>query len=216
MVDLLDRIRPAARDLLDRVDAGLVGHGAPAEDPVWPALRRVRALPGEAVARLADVVPAPLAAAGEPVRRQARGYEDWCASVPMPAAWRGPAAEGYAQRWAAISEHVAGGMAGRLEAMAAYADDVARWLTRSRAVLAGCLAECLGSAEAAVVRAGPGGSREAIRAGAAIGTHVLGTVADLLDDGQWLLDAWAGRLDELPYRPPAPPGPPGTARLEFG
>src|SRR5882672_11630450 len=154
-MDLLDRVQPTARDLLDRVDAALLTSGAPAGNPIWPLLARVGALPGEAVEHLASVSPGPLVAAGDPVRIQARGYETQQATVPMPAAWRGPAAEGFASQWSTLSGHLAGdpeSMAGRLADTARYAEEVAGWLARSRQALAGTLAECLGSAEAVTLR----------------------------------------------------------------
>ncbi len=249
-MDLLDRIYPVARDLLDRIDATLIASGTPADHPILPLLRRVGALPGDVAAQLAAGPADPLVEAGEAVRRQAEGYETGQASVPMPAAWRGPAAESFAARWSTVSGYLAGdsaSMAGRLGATASYLDDVAAWLVRGRRALAGALAECLGSAEAVALRGaaglgvahsasaasgpnggatgGPAGSafggpaatpRDAVRAAADLGAHVLAGAAEILDDGQHVLDLWAGRLDELPF-PASPPVAVSTGgQLEIG
>ncbi|HEY2668866.1 MAG TPA: hypothetical protein VGJ07_00670 [Rugosimonospora sp.] len=249
-MDLLDRTYPVARDLLDRIDATLIAAGAPPDHPILPLLRRLGALPGDVAAQLAAVVPDPLTAAAEAVRRQAEGYETGLASVPMPAAWRGPAAEGFAAQWSTVSGHLAGdpaSMAGRLEATASYLDDTVAWLVRGRRALAGTLAECLGSAEAATLRtARPAGAaggmvgspagaaggsaggtspgvlspaampRDAVRAAADLGAHLLGGAVEILDDGQRVLDAWAGRLDDLPYPASAPVTATTGGHLEIG
>jgi hypothetical protein len=137
-------------------------------------------------------------------------------------------------------------MAGRLGATASYLDDVAAWLVRGRRALAGALAECLGSAEAVALRGAPGfgvahpagagsgtggvapgplGStfggpattpREVIRAAADLGAHVLAGAAEILDDGQHVLDVWAGRLDDLPYPISAPVVVNAGGQLEIG
>lgn len=228
-MDLLDQIHPASRDLLDRVDATLLAAGAPEDHRIWPLLRRVGALPGEAVGHLAAATPERLAAAAVPLRDHADGYRSSVASVPAVAAWRGPAAEGFAAQWSTLSGHLAGDeetMAGRLLDTARFLDDVSGWLTRARRELAGALAECLGSAQAGAVRglqasvhlAGTPTPREAVVAAATIGAHLLAAVAEIIDDGQRTLDDWADRLSDLPYPAvPAPPaGIPAGGRLAIG
>ncbi len=230
-MDLLDRVYPVASELLEQVDAILLASGAPADHPIWPLLRRVGALPGGAAAHLAGVAPDGLTGAADALRQQADGYRQWTDAVPMPAAWGGPAAEAYAAAWWALSAHLAGSgpdtLAGRLADTASYLDDVTAWLGRSRRALAGTVAECLGSAEAVILRSAPdtadwlsggGGSPSptaAARAAATIGGHLLQTVAEILDDGRTVHDRWAGRLGELTYRPPAA-APASTAHLRLG
>jgi hypothetical protein len=212
-MDLLDRVYPIAEPLLRQVDASLLGSGAPAGHPIWPLLRRLGALPGELVAHLATVTPAGLTGASDAVRGHASGYRHRVDEVAMPAAWRGPAAEAYGAAWVGLSAHLAGGpdtLAGRLDDTASFLDDVAAWVGRSRRALAGTLAECLGSAEALALRVGSG-----VEAAATIGAHVLGTAAELLDDGQALHDRWSSRLTELTYRPPGPTSA-TTAHLRIG
>jgi ABC-type transporter Mla subunit MlaD len=237
-MDLLDQIHPASRDLLDRVDATLLAAGAPEDHRIWPLLRRVGALPGEAVGQFAAATPERLAAAAVPLRDHADGYRSSVASVPAVAAWRGPAAEGFAAQWSTLSGHLAGDdetMAGRLLDTARFLDDVSGWLSRARRELAGALAECLGSAQAGAVRGLPAAAapdprhaltpgsgtpapREAVAAAATIGAHLLATVAEIIDDGQRTLDDWAGRLSDLPYPtvPASPAGIPAGGRLEIG
>jgi hypothetical protein len=198
-MDLLDRVYPLATPLLDRVDTTLVTSGAPAEHAIWPLLRRLGALPGELVGHLASVPPDGLTGASDALRGHAAGYLHRVDEVPMPAAWRGPAAEAYATAWSGLAAHLSGGpdtLTGRLTDTASYLDEVAAWLGRARRAVAGTVAECLGSAEALALRM----SGDVVAA-ATIGAHLLATAAEVLDDGRALTDRWSGRLGELTYRP---------------
>ncbi len=234
-MDLLDRVYPVAVPLLDRLDATLLAGGAPADHPIWPLLRRLGALPGEIVGQLAGVVPDGLTGAADTARQQADAYRHRTDEVPMPAAWRGPAADAYAATWSGLSAHLAGSgpdsLAGRLTDTAGYLDDVAAWLARARRALAGTVAECLGSAEAVTLRSAPatadwlsgGGTGSgapspgaAALAAATLGAHLLGTTAEILDDGRAVTDWWAGRLGELTYRPPAPAAAASADQLRLG
>jgi uncharacterized protein YukE len=197
-MDLLDRVHPVAVPLLERVDASLVASGAPAEHPIWPLLRRLGALPGELVAAFAGTPADGLTGGSDALHGRAAGYRSRTDDVPMPAAWRGSAADAYGGAWSGLSGHL-GAMADRLDDTATYLDDVAAWLARARRALAGTVAECLGCAEAVAVT----GSGDAVAA-ATIGAHILATAAEILDDGRVLHDRWAGRLGELAYRPSAP------------
>ncbi len=213
-MDLLDRVYPVAAPFLDRVDHTLVTAGAPAEHPIWPLLRRLGALPGELVAHIAATPPGGLAGASDALRGHAAGYLHRLDEVPMPAAWRGPAAEAYATAWTGLSAHLSGGpdtLAGRLTDTASYLDEVAAWLARTRRALAGTVAECLGSAEALILRE----SGDAVAA-ATIGAHVLATAAEVLDDGRALVDRWTGRLGELTYRTAAPASAASSSQLQLG
>jgi len=222
-MDLLDRVHPVARPLLEKVDATLVAGGAPAGHPIWPLLRRLGALPGDAVAQLAAVAPDGLTPASDDLHQHADRYRQRVDEVPMPAGWRGPTADAYAASWSALAAHLAGSgtdtLAGRLADTASYLDEVAAWLSRARRAVAGTVAECLGSAEAVTLHSGsgdPGPSPSAVTAAAAaIGAHLLATVVEVLDDGRALHDRWAGRLDELSYRPPAPARS-SSAHLQLG
>src|SRR5256885_352929 len=86
LMDLLDRVYPVARELLDRVDATLLAGGAPADHPIWPLLRRLGALPGEVVAHLAGGAPGGLTETGDTLRQHADGYRHRVDAVPTPAA----------------------------------------------------------------------------------------------------------------------------------
>jgi hypothetical protein len=185
MDDLLDRVLPVAGALLDRVDSVLAGNGAPAGDPVWSLLRRLGALPGELVRQFATADPEALAGAGDLLRTQSRDYERGIDSVPMPASWRGAAAEAYLARFNALAGHQLA-LAAKRGDTASYLDDVAAWLRRSRRLLAGVVGESLGSAEALTLVAagsaaagwssGVGGGGFAL-GGSALGGSALGSSA---------------------------------------
>ncbi|HEY3011068.1 MAG TPA: hypothetical protein VGJ63_23850 [Micromonosporaceae bacterium] len=178
-MDALDRLTGPANDLLVLVDRALARSGAPDAHPVWPLLRRVGALPGAAVSAIADLRPAPLAAAVPSLRTLAQGYADASAAVTVGGSvaaarsgvsglavdsdgWQGGAAEVFAARWSALSAHLVGGvdsMYARLEATAAYADSIASWMSRTRGAVAETLARVLTSAEAVAMVTDPTGAR---------------------------------------------------------
>ncbi|MFJ6198808.1 hypothetical protein [Micromonospora sp. NPDC092111] len=154
-MDALDRLAEPGLDLLARVDA-LLAAGAPEAHPVWPLLRRMQVLPGEALRAFLDLHPAPLAAAGHAVRRLVPGYDDACAALTDPGVWSGPAATAYDEARTALLRHLDEGpesLVGRLESTAGYADALAHWVEGSRLAVARVLAEVLGSTEAVRVRA---------------------------------------------------------------
>ena len=229
-MDALDRLAPPAADLLARVDDTLVRCGAPPEHPVWPLLRRLRALPGEAVAAIAAASPAPLDAAGAALRRLDEGYAQAYAALPAEIeGWRGVGAESFAAQWTALRTHLGEDLAERLRDTRSFVAAVERWARDTRAALARTLAVVLTSAEAVVVRAavaptdvsaapavpgddGPAAGPAApdvVRAAADIAARVLRTLAEAYDRGAALLDEWAPRLDEVAYRAPAQVSPAG-------
>jgi hypothetical protein len=119
------------------------------------------------------------------------------------AGWSGQAADEFAAQWSAAVSQV-DQISGRLAASADYATAIAGWMGTTRRALAGAVAECLGSREAATVRlAGPGGGAGAepdagvSLAAASIAAHVLAAVLEAVDAGYALHGRWAGRLDEL-------------------
>jgi hypothetical protein len=167
-MDALARIAPPAVELLDRVDAVLAHAGAPADHPIWPLLRRLRALPGEAVAAFAPVTPESLAAATDTVHGLAVAYER--EALPGGSGdWRGAGAESFSAQWQALRAH-RDGLAERIRATASYLGALESWLAASRALLARTLAEVLTSAEAVEVHTAtdpPGGPDFGWPAGAA-------------------------------------------------
>jgi hypothetical protein len=200
-MDALDRVAGPARDLLRRVDGSLLASGAPAEHRIWPLLRRVGALPGDVLAAVGGLAPEPVRRTAGELRRLAGEYGARQREIAVPVAWRGAAAEAYAARWADLGAHLATGpaaesLAGRLSATAEYLDDVADWMGSARATLAEALAVVLGSAEAVALHARPDAT-----AAAAVGARVLDAAATAHDEGLEVHARWAGRLDELPYRP---------------
>jgi hypothetical protein len=104
--------------------------------------------------------------------------------------WRGTAAERFEAQRSAVAAHLTAS-AGRIRDTAAYLDEVADWIDRSRHGLAGALADALGSIEAVRLREADGD------AAATIGARVLGAVYDAHEAGRDLARRWAGRLDEI-------------------
>ncbi|MEH1098172.1 hypothetical protein [Micromonospora sp. CPCC 205561] len=214
-MDALDRLAEPGVDLLRRVDA-LLAAGAPEGHRVWPLLRRMQVLPGEAVRHFLDLHPAPLAAAGQSTRRLVRGYDDACSALTDPVLWSGPAWSAYGQTRAALLRHLDEGpesLVGRLESTAGYADALADWVEGSRLALARALADVLRSAEAVAVVAAtsvPGGApagREPTGPGgieaAEIAARVLAVLCVAYDGAETLLRQWAPSLAESRWRPPA-------------
>ncbi len=121
--DLLDRVAEPGLDLLHRVDAALASAGAPADDPVWPLLRRAGALPGEILSHLLGADPAALPVAGDDVRAESVALSRAVDAVPGPAGWRGHAADEFAAQWSA-----AAGQVDRItERLTATADHAPNW-----------------------------------------------------------------------------------------
>jgi hypothetical protein len=217
VTDALDRLSAEAVPLLRRVDAALTFSGASADDAVWPLLRRVRALPSDAVAAVAGWRAEPLAATAAELRSFARRWDGALDTVAAPPPWEGAAAEAYRRRWAALHTYARGGGAdsavGRLRATADHLDALAEWVTRSRRALAAALADALTSAEAVTLLtarapdeppAAPGEpvTEAAVGSAAArLAVHVLTPVAVACDEGRALSEDAAPRLSQLVYRP---------------
>src|SRR5262249_34949217 len=130
VMDALDRVADAGRDLLARVDAALLAGGAPSEDPIWPLLRRVGALPGDALHFAAGLDPEPMTATASELRACSRAFaerrEDLAAHVAAEH-WTGAGADAFTATWRALADHIGAGVApdedslsGRLLAQASY------------------------------------------------------------------------------------------------
>jgi hypothetical protein len=229
-MDVLSRIADPGRDLLGRVDATLLAAGAPPEAPIWPLLRRVGALPGDALEFAAGLDAVAMTDAADEFRVAAREFADRgtdLAGYVEGGHWTGTGAEAFARVWHGLAAHIGDGaspeqesLSGRLVAQASYLDSLASWIAELRAELASTLATCLTSAEAVTLHGtevrGPAHdpapvSPAAVAAAAAIGARVLGTVADALRAGHDLYDEWAPWLTELRYRAPADWGASGPA-----
>ncbi len=155
----LDRIAPAAGDLLRRVDLVIGSLGVPPGHPVVPLLTRLRLRPGAALRALLDVRPDDLDAAAASLRRLADGYRaDVVAPLHRSCAelgWRGAGFDAFAERWTALARHIAAddaSMVARLDATADFAESVAGWFVQGRRDLAVILTRALGSSEAVVLR----------------------------------------------------------------
>ncbi|MEW1585985.1 hypothetical protein AB0283_11105 [Micromonospora vinacea] len=211
-MDALDRLAEPGLDLLRRVDT-LIAAGVPEGHRVWPLLRRMQVLPGDAVRSFLDLHPVPLASAGHAVRRLVRGYDDVSAALTDSVLWSGPAATAYGQQRAALLRHLDEGpdsLVGRLESTAGYADALADWVEGSRLALARTLADVLRSAEAVAVVAAtatgaptrPGPVGPGVADAAEIGARVLAVLCVAYDGAETLLRQWAPSLAETAWRPP--------------
>jgi len=222
-MDVLDRVAEPGRDLLSRVDTMLAAGGAPPDHPVWPLLRRVGALPGDVLDAFCALAPERVTAAGDAVRGRAEAYveeqADLAAAVAATA-WEGDSAAAFGQRWASLGgylggypggEVTAGGqsLAGRLAATASYLDEVAGWMRSARRDLAHEVATALGSMEAVRVRApatsAQGQPGRAGSAAATIGAVVLAVADRQAGAAEEVLERWADRLTDLPFRPSTDP-----------
>ncbi|MEO3776171.1 hypothetical protein ABGB16_04785 [Micromonospora sp. B11E3] len=207
-MDPLDRLAEPGLDLLDRVDT-LLASGAPEGHPLWPLLRRMQALPGEAVRAFLDLHPAPLAEAGHAVRALVGAYDEVSRTLADPVAWSGAAASAYDGSRAALLRHLDEGpdsLVGRLESTAGYADALADWVEGSRLALARALAHVLCSAEAVRVRAAtaPGAEPRAtgLVAAADVAYRVLSVLGVAYDGAETLLRQWSPSLTESVWRAP--------------
>lgn len=212
MTDALDRLAEPGADLLERVDAALLAHGFPAGHPIADLLRRLGALPRDALHAISGLRPAPLRAAASELREIIDGYEQQRDLLRTPPGWTGSAGERFAALRAALTGFL-GETADAGHATRGYLEDVADWMERSRSVTARTLAEVLGSVEAITLRAPVTGGAD--RAGstalaaATVGARFLATAVDVHDAGRGVAERWAGRLDEVSYRPPATDAPIG-------
>jgi hypothetical protein len=221
-MDALDRLAEPGIDLLRRVDT-LLAAGAPEGHRVWPLLRRMQVLPGDALRSFLDLRAAPLAGAGHTVRRHVHGYDHACATLTDPLLWSGPAAAAYGQSRTMLLRHLDDGpesLVGRLEATAGYADALADWVEGSRLTVARTLAEVIGSAEAVSVVAATSITRESPHSGpsspgtpaaAEIAARVLAVLCVAYDGAETLLRQWAPSLAESPLRTTSTRFRPGTA-----
>jgi hypothetical protein len=208
MTDALDSLAEPGGDLMARVDAVLSTYGLPTDHPVAGLLRRLGALPTDALDAITALRAAPLRAAAIELRRTADGYSYQRDLLATPVEWAGSAGERFARYRADLVAHLAAtgdsdepGLVGRLRDTADYLDDVATWVDRSRRDMAFALADVLGSAEAIRLRSGRSGNATTIvGAAATVGARILTAAADAHAVGLVLAERWAGRLDELPYR----------------
>ena len=151
MSDRLDGVVDAAAPLLRRAGEVLTATGAPAEHDVWPALRRVRLLPWEAVNAVAALRPGDLTDAAPELRAHAETCAAAAESTPPPEGWSGTAADAYDRARHHAATHLSGegdSVEARLTATARLAEDLVTWMSEARANLAATLAEILTSAEA--------------------------------------------------------------------
>ncbi len=208
-MDLLDRVMPPATDLLGHVDDLLTRHGAPPAHPVWALMRRVGALPGDALAQVAALAPSEMRADAGPIAASEADVRTVVAQVPSILSGHGVAASAYASRWADLSGQIIDdhdGLTARLAATAHYLEDVAEWAASTRHTLAVEVGACLGSAQAVTVRAAIGSDLDpaVILAAADIAAHVLDPVARAIEAGWAVQQRWAEIRVRVPLRATTP------------
>ncbi|AVT39805.1 hypothetical protein [Plantactinospora sp. BB1] len=215
-MDVLDQLAEPAVALSGRVDDLLAAAGAPDRHRIWPLLRRLRVLPGDAVRAMLGLRPEALADAAEVDAELRRAYHEAGAVLADGGSWQGPAAEAYAAHRRGLAGHLTE-LSRRADATAAYAEAVAGWIAESRYALARTLADVLASAEAVAVttaRTGesgpassgvPPGGLPVESAAAEIGARILATVAEAYDQAEALPRRWAAELDLLEHRPSEAP-----------
>ncbi|MEV4533221.1 hypothetical protein AB0J82_05250 [Asanoa sp. NPDC049518] len=200
MSDALDHLTRPAGHLLARVDDLLTRFGAADDDPVWPLLRRVRALPGEAVAALVSTLRAePIAEAGAAVRARTTTYDEARVAVSAPVAWEGPAGDAFSAHAARLAADLTAAT-DALGATARLADEVADWVARTRASLAAVLADVLTSGEAVAVVLG---TSDASRAAVTIATRVLTALDAAGADAETISHPLDGHRSAVEGSPPA-------------
>jgi uncharacterized protein YukE len=210
MTDALDRLAEPGADLLERVDAALLAHGFPAGHPIADLLRRLGALPADALDAIAALRPAPLRTAASELRQTLDGCQRQHDLLPPPE-WTGSAGDRFATLQAALTGFL-GETAAAGRATVAYLDDVVEWMAQARSATARTLADVLGSAEAIALRAGAADRAGGVAlAAATVGARFLATAVEVHDAGRVVAERWSGRLDEVSYRPPT--GQPSIANL---
>ncbi len=200
MTDALDRLAEPGADLLGRVDAALLAHGFPAGHPIADLLRRLGALPADALHAITALRPAPLRTAASELRQTLDGYQRRRDLLPAPPRWTGAAGDRFATLQTALTGFL-GDTAGAGRATVAYLDDVTEWMTQARSATARTLADVLGSAEAIQLHT-PGRVPVVATAAVTVGARFLATAVEVHDAGRAVAERWAGRLDEVSYRPP--------------
>jgi hypothetical protein len=200
LTDALDRLAEPGADLLERVDTALLAHGFPAGHPIAGLLRRLGALPADALHAISALRPAPLRTAASELRQVIDGYQRQRDLLPAPPGWTGAAGDRFATLQTALTGFL-GETAEAGRATMAYLDDVAEWMAQARSATARTLADVLGSAEAIEVRAGAA-DRAGTIAAITVGARFLATAVEVHDAGRAVAERWAGRLDEISYHPP--------------
>jgi hypothetical protein len=191
MMDRLDHLLDTAGPLLALVDRVLSTVGAPEGHPVWPELRRVRLLPGDAARVVGALYPEAILDSVPELRADAQAYAALADALPLAGGWEGEAADEYERARRRTAEHLNGGpdsLGHRMAATADLADALTSWMARARGDLAAILAVALTSAEAVDLTAGGLPPDEEARLAADLAAPLLRTVADSYDRGEALID----------------------------
>ncbi len=195
-MDALDRLADAAAPLLARVDEIVEHAGAPGHHPVWTELRRVRLLPGDAVAAVTALRPDTVAASIPSLRTARETLAEVALDLPGPGPWDGPAADAYDDHRHRLADHV-DDLSARAAATADLGDALASWMRTARDDVATTLADILSTATMPTAATVPAELLPPadVDAAAELATRVLRTVGDAFDAAEPLLDRTAHLAD---------------------
>jgi len=220
-VDALDRIDLTAADLLTRVDDALAG-GAPAGHRIWPLLRWIRLLPGEATRSIVALRPIEfsqleLGIVGDRL-------DGAVEALATDLEWTGRAAEAFQasrEREERFLIDPVDSVVDRYDSLGSYVDELNAWIAESRVSLALQLATVLRSAEAVTLVVGAASPADQTARGIAaaeIGAAVLAAIEEIIRSGEQLHEEWAPQLARV-HRPRPrsvePPSSGTTLRFEL-
>lgn len=217
-MDGLVKLHSAASGMLDRIDATLTRHGAPAEHAIWPLLRRRGMLPGDAVANVAAWEPKQLLERATLCRSQRARCAEVGGLLRGHAGWDGTAGAAFEARLSVVrDEHEA--FTRDAQTLADYLEDLAGWIVRGRWRLAHQLATVLVSAQSVALKVDIGAKVMTpvtrARAAADLGAEVLSEVDRFWVGALDLSHAWSGRLGVKVTAAAAAPLPDHRLRVEL-
>ena len=184
MSDPLGRLHEAGARLLAEVDETLVRWGAPDHHPIWPLIRSIGLLPGDAVAAVEALSWEAFQQRADLMHshhERAVGVGDLLAA---PSGWEGPAAEAAGAKLDSAHAGVRV-LAANARVLAQVMGDLAEWGVQGRLRLARTLAKVLTSAQTVDLTMEDTEPVGRAQAAADIGAEVLAEVAGF----------WAGATD---------------------
>ena len=210
--DPLGRLRQEAARLLAVVDETLARCGAPDHHPIWPLLRAVGLLPGDAVTEV-------VALSLEAFRERAdllRSHHERCAGVGdlvrAPSGWEGAAAEAAGAQLESARAGL-GMLAAHAGVLASLLADLAEWAGQGRGRLARTLAKVLTSAQAVELTLDDTEPGARAQAAADIGAQVLAEVAAFWEGGGEIVRDRLARLEPEPAQRGRLPDAPAAGRI---
>lgn len=211
MNDPLARLHEASARLLAMVDETLVQCGAPDRHPIWPLLRSVGLLPGDAVTEVQALSLEAFAERAGLMRSQHDRGSSVDDLLRAPAGWEGAAAEAAAAKLESTRAGLRA-LTANAGVLADLMQDLAELGERGRARLARTLAKALTSAQTVELTVDETEPLARAQAAADIGAEVLGDVAGFWSAVQEVVLERLARLEPLPA-PGVAPAASGGGRL---